>query len=136
MVTKWSPTPSQESLVYWERANCSELWIQRCLSTGRCFFPPRTYSPFTVGGATEWIRASGKATLYSYIIVHKPAPGFEGDAPYAVAVVELEEGVRMMTNVVGVDCTPQNLVLDMALHVEYDSRGDQQVPVFAPAVIA
>lgn len=136
MVDKWSPTPSKESQIYWQRANDEELWVQRCVKTGQHFFPPRTYSPFTAGGETEWVRASGRATLYSYIIVHKPAPGFEADVPYAVAVVDLEEGTRMMTNVVDVECTPEALVLDMALEVRFAERGSQRVPVFAPAVSA
>jgi len=84
-------------------------------------------------GKAHLVQASGRATLYSYVISHRPAPGFEDDAPYAIAVVELEEGPRMMTNIVGVEITPENLVLDMPLHVQFAARGEQQVPVFAPA---
>jgi len=81
----------------------------------------------------EWVRASGRATLYSYVINHRPAPGFEDDGPYAIAVVELEEGVRMMTNIVGVAITPENLPLDLALRVVFERRGDVHVPLFEPA---
>ena len=81
----------------------------------------------------EWLAVSGRARLHSYVISHRPAPGFEGDAPYAIAVVELEEGPRLMTNIVGVENTPENLVLDMALEVVFQERGDQCVPVFRPA---
>ena len=56
-----------------------------------------------------WVTASGRATLYSYVISHRPAPGFADDAPYAIAVVELEEGPRMMTNLVHVEATPENV---------------------------
>jgi uncharacterized OB-fold protein len=76
--------------------------------------------------------ASGRATLHTYVINHRPAPGFESEAPYAIAVVQLEEGPRMMTNIVGVANTPENLVLDMDLMVQFQSRGDEMVPVFAP----
>jgi uncharacterized OB-fold protein len=130
---KPAPKPTPESKPFWDGANSGQLWIQRCVKTGRHFFPPRRYSPFTVGGETKWVQASGRATLYSYVISHRPAPGFEDDAPYAIAVVELEEGPRMMTNIVGVEITPENLVLDMPLHVQFAARGEQQVPVFAPA---
>jgi uncharacterized OB-fold protein len=70
--------------------------------------------------------------MYSYVINHRPVPGFEDDVPYAIAVVELEEGPRLMTNIVGIANTPENLVLDMPLRVRFEARGEQQVPVFAP----
>ncbi len=94
---------------------------------------PRRTSPFVTGGETEWVRASGRATLYSYNIVHRPAPGFEGRAPYALAVVQLEEGPRMMTNIVGIPNTPENLQLDMALQVTFEERGSVTLPVFEPS---
>ena len=57
----------------------------------------------------EWFTASGRATLYSYVINYRPAPGFEDDVPYAIAVVELEEGPRMMTSITGLPATPEAL---------------------------
>ena len=63
----------------------------------------------------SWERASGEARLHTYLISHRPAPGFSDEVPYAIAVVELEEGPRMMTNIVGIEITPEALVLDMAL---------------------
>ena len=67
------------------------------------------------------------------MISHRAAPGFEDQVPYAIAVVELEEGPRMMTNVVGVANTPEALVLDMDLEVDFEPRGAVAVPVFRPA---
>jgi uncharacterized protein len=132
LTDKPAPTITPESRPYWEGAQRGELWLQRCLTTQRYFFPPRVYSPFTVGGATEWVQASGNATMYSYVINHLPVPGFEDDVPYAIAVVQLEEGPRLMTNIVGIANTPENLVLDMPLRVRFEARGEQQVPVFGP----
>ena len=80
----------------------------------------------------EWFAASGDATLYSYVINHRPAPGFEADGPYAIAVVQLAEGPRLMTNIVGVPPTPEALVLDMPLRVTFEQRGPISLPVFAP----
>lgn len=133
MADKPAPKPTPESKPFWDGANSGQLRIQKCVTTGKHFFPPRRYSPFTVGGETEWVDASGRATLYSYVINQRPAPGWENDGPYAIAVVELEEGPRMMANIVGVENTPENLVLDMPLQVQFEARGEQQVPVFAPA---
>ncbi len=76
--------------------------------------------------------ASGRATLHSYVISHRPAPGFV--PPYSIAVVELEEGPRMMTNIVGVAQTPEALVLDMPLTVRFEAIDDEiSLPLFAPA---
>jgi uncharacterized OB-fold protein len=71
--------------------------------------------------------------LYSYVINHRPAPGFEAEAPYAIAVVQLAEGPRMMTNIVGVPNTPEALELDMPLRVQFEKRGEVTLPVFGPA---
>jgi uncharacterized OB-fold protein len=77
-------------------------------------------------------RASGRATLASYVIHHRPAPGFE--PPYAIALVDLEEGPRMMTNLVGVAQTPEALVLDMPLEVCFEPMDDEiSLPLFRPA---
>lgn len=80
-----------------------------------------------------WQPVSGRARLHTYVINHRPAPGFEADAPYAIAVVALEEGPRMMTNIVGIENTPENLELDMALQVTFEARGQMKLPVFEPA---
>jgi acyl-CoA-associated DUF35 OB-fold domain-containing protein len=69
----------------------------------------------------------------SYVINYRPAPGFEDATPYAIAVVELEEGPRMMTNILGLSPTPEALVLDMPLQVRFERRGDISLPVFGPA---
>jgi hypothetical protein len=129
---KPSPKPSAESAPFWAAANRGELVIQRCVTTGRYFFYPRTYSPFVTGGDTEWVKVSGQAKLYSYIIDYRPPPAF-GPGPNVIAVVELAEGPRMMTNLVGVEPDPTMLPLDMELTVEFDQRGEQAVPVFRPA---
>jgi uncharacterized OB-fold protein len=81
----------------------------------------------------EWFVSSGRARLHTYVISHRPAPGYEAQVPYAIAVVELDEGPRMLTNIVGVDNTPESLELDMALEVDFEPRDDQMVPVFRPS---
>ena len=78
-------------------------------------------------------KASGKGTLYSYVINHRPAaPGFT--PPYAIAVVELEEGPRMMSNIVDCPQTPEALELDMKLEVAFEKLDDKiTLPLFRPA---
>ena len=126
------PEPTPETRPFWDGAAAGELRIQRCRACARHYFYPRPYCPHCGASDVEWVTASGRATLYSYVISHRPAPGFADDAPYAIAVVELEEGPRMMTNLVHVEATPENLRLDMPLRVVFEPRGDVRVPLFEP----
>ena len=107
------PVSQPESDRYWEGARNGELWLQRDKATGEYQFYPRAFSLATPGGEVEWVKASGNATLHTFGIVHiPPHPGFMGkrsEVPYITAIVELEEGPRMATNIVGVDPEPENL---------------------------
>src|SRR5262245_60873461 len=100
------PRATPETRPFWAGA---AVGVLRCRGCSRHFFYPRPECPHCGSADVEWVRASGRATLYSYVINHRPAPGY--DAPYVIAVVELEEGVRMMTNIVNTEITPENLAL-------------------------
>ncbi len=104
----------------------------RCMGCGHVYFPPRPFCPACASRDVQVFAASGRATLYSYVINHRPPPGFE--APYSIAVVELDEGPRMMTNIVGTPQTPEALQLDMAVQVVFEDFGDEiTLPFFEPA---
>ena len=133
MATKPAPKPTPETQPYWDGARAGELRVQRCRACAEHYFYPRPFCPRCGSADVEWVAVSGRARLHSYVINHRPAPGFEDDGPYAIAVVALEEGPRLMTNIVGIENTPENLVLDMALEVAFQERGDLCVPVFRPA---
>ena len=126
------PVPTPETQPFWDGCAAGELRIQRCRDCSKPFFYPRSVCPSCGSVAVEWFTASGHATLYSYVINHRPAPGFEGDGPYAIAVVQLAEGPRMMTAITGVPATPEALVLDMPLRVGFEPRGEMSLPVFSP----
>jgi hypothetical protein len=126
------PAPTPETREFWDGARAGELRLQRCRACARAYFPPRPFCPHCASRDVETFRASGRATLYSYVIHHREAPGFT--PPYAIAVVALEEGPRMMTSLVGVVQTPEALVLDMPLEVEFQPLDDEiSLPVFRPA---
>ncbi len=128
------PIPIPETQYYWDKVKDHELWIQRCTECSHVFFYPRLHCPKCMSDNLQWFQATGKGTLYSYMINHRPAPGFEDDAPYAIAMVQLEEGPRMMTNIVGIENTPENLVLDMPLEVVFeDVLPDVTIPKWKPA---
>ena len=133
MSDKPVPQPTPDTQPFWDGCARGELMLQRCRDCDQPYVYPRPICPACGPTDVEWFTASGRATLYSYVINHRPAPGFEADAPYAIAVVELAEGPRMMTNIVGVPNTPAELILDMELQVTFEQRGDISLPVFAPA---
>ncbi|WP_218829235.1 Zn-ribbon domain-containing OB-fold protein [Rhodococcus sp. 06-418-5] len=130
---KMAPSATPETRPYWDAAADGRLSVQRCRACAHVYFYPRDFCPVCSSDLVEWIDCSGRATLYSYVIEHRPGPGFENDGPYVVAVVQLEEGPRMMTNIVGVEPLPENLPLDMEVTVQFEPRGEMWVPVFAPA---
>ena len=128
------PDPTPETEFFWRKTKDHELWIQRCIDCSEAFFYPRFHCPKCNTDKVEWFQASGNGTLYSYMINYRPAPGFEADAPYAIAVIQLEEGPRMMGNIVGIENTPENLVLDMPLKVTFtDATEDIAIPNWEPA---
>jgi uncharacterized OB-fold protein len=130
--TREKPKPTPETRHYWEGALVGELRLQCCESCNQAYFPPRPFCPMCASPRVRVIVASGKATLYSYTINHRPVPGFT--PPYAIAVVQLAEGPRMMSNLVEVEQTPQALTLDMALEVTFLRIDDDiALPVFRPA---
>jgi len=131
--TKPVPVPTPEAQPFWDGCAEGVLRIQRCLDCAKPYFYPRPVCPDCGSVKIEWFTASGRATLYSYVINHRPAPGFEAEAPYAIAVVQLAEGPRMMTSVSGIPATPDDLVLDMPLRVTFVERGGLSLPVFGPA---
>lgn len=129
--SRYRPKPTPETAHFWEGNRAGELRLQRCQACRHTYFPPRPFCPSCQSDAVEIFAASGKARLYSYIISHRPAPGMK--PPFAIAVVELEEGPRMMTNIVNCPQTPEALQLDMPLSVVFDRLDDELVlPMFQP----
>lgn len=129
--TRHTPTPTPDTAHFWEGTRIGELRLQRCKECEEVYFPPRPFCPKCHSRDVEVFASTGKATLYSYVIAERPAPGFE--TPYSIAVVELEEGPRMMTNIVDCPQTPEALELDMALEVKFEELTDEiTLPLFKP----
>ena len=125
------PKPTPETQHYWDGAKVGELRLQSCTDCKHTYFPPRPFCPKCASRNVAVKKASGKAKLFSYVIHHRPAPGF--DPPYAIAVVELAEGPRLMTNIVGCPQTPEALKLDMDLEVTFEKQSDTiSLPLFKP----
>jgi len=113
------PYVHDETRPFWEGTKMHELKIQRCLNCERFYFYPRSICPHCLSDNTEWVKISGRGKIYSFTISHRPAsPAFEKDVPYNIAIIELEEGVRMMSNIV--ECQNEDLRIDMPVEVVFD----------------
>ena len=127
------PRVDEESRGFWEALARHELYLQRCRDCGTIRFPPRAVCPKDLSDNTEWLRASGRGTVYTFTVTHQNhSVGFREELPYVLAVVELAEGPRLMTNIVG--CAPDAVRIGMPVVVEYeDVTPEITLPKFRPA---
>ena len=116
------PTPSYVSQPFWDAAKEHRLVFQRCSLCGTNVFYPRDVCPgpqcFGVG-TLEWVESSGKGSVYSFTVSYQPAhPAFRDDVPYMLAIIELEEGWRMNSNIINVDAN--DVKVGMPVEVVWD----------------
>ncbi|NJN52336.1 MAG: DNA-binding protein [Gammaproteobacteria bacterium] len=129
------PQPTPETQHFWDGTKRSELRLQRCDECAHVYFPPRPFCPACSSREVTVFAARGKGKLLSYVINERGHPAWDG--PYSIAIVELDEGVRMMSNVVECPQTPQALVLDMPLEVTFLPLTEEiTLPLFRPAGVA
>ena len=120
------PVPQPESEYYWEKTRQHELWLRKCEDCRQVYFYPRDICPDCFSRNTTWIQSSGKGILHTYAIVHRAAyPAFQDDVPYIIAMVELEGGVRIPTNLVDIEPDPKLIKVGMAVEVTYDDVNDK-----------
>ena len=126
------PVPNPDSFEYWAGAKRRELLIQHCRSCGKFQFYPRVFCMSCLSEDIEWSRSSGHGSVYSFSVIHRaPGKAFVRDLPYTVAMVELEEGVRMMTNIV--DCPPERVQIGMQVEVVFEDLSEEiALPKFRP----
>jgi len=106
-----------DSRVYWEGIAQGELRIQRCTICARSIFYPRSLCPHCHSDQLSRIVASGKGTIYTYTVAHQAYGVFASEAPFVIAIVELEEGVRMMTRIV--DAPRERIAIGAQVHVSF-----------------
>lgn len=127
------PEPDELSRPFFEGAQRGELMIQRCADCAAYLAPGSRVCSECMGEALEWVQASGRATLFTFAVMHQRYhPAFADDLPYNIAVVQLAEGPRLNTNIVGV--ANEDLRVGMPLVVTFESRdGQGALPRFRPA---
>lgn len=126
------PPESDHGTPFWDATRDERLMLPYSTATGTPFWYPREVAPDTLEPGVEWREASGDGTVYAVSVQHKTGPGRDpDDGPYAVALIDLPEGVRIMSNVVG--CHPDDVVCGMAVRVTWHDLSDgRKLPMFAP----
>jgi uncharacterized OB-fold protein len=135
VTTEWKkplPTVSGETRPFWDACRRGELLIQRCPSCDRYQFYPRGICANCWASDIEWVKSSGKGTVWAFTVTRQNRTrGFAEEVPYVVALVELDEGVKMFTNIVG--CDPGEVKTGMPVEVTFVRATDQiSIPYFRP----
>jgi uncharacterized OB-fold protein len=117
------PFVTEENRPFWEGCQQGKLLLQYCTECHRHQFYPRLYCMQCGSNALRWVEASGHGVIYSYTIIHQnKSPEFVNDTPYNVAIVQLQEGPRMLSNIVDID--PAELQVDLPVTVVFDQVTD------------
>ena len=125
------PVPTPETAPFWAGTLAGELRIQHCNSCGKYYFYPRPFCRYCQSRDVEWRTVSGAGRLVSYVINYRPLPPADPAEPQVIALIELDEGPRMLSNIVGVAPESENLPLDARVRVRFEPRGEQALPVFS-----
>jgi len=113
------PHIDEESRPFWEALQRHELYIQKCRDCGDLRYHPRALCTNCLSSRTEWLRSKGNGKIYTFTVTNQnQAPGFRESLPYVMAWVELDEGVKMLTNIV--DCPPQEVKIGMPVEAVFE----------------
>ncbi len=126
------PDVTEQYRPFFEAARAGKLVLQRCDGCGEIRFPPRDLCSRCLGRASRWIESSGRGTIYSFNVMHQVYhPGFAPEVPYPVVLVELEEGCRMLSNLV--EHRPGELRIGLPVEVTFERLSDTvTLPKFRP----
>jgi uncharacterized OB-fold protein len=126
------PNINSDSKEFWVGHKKHELRFQKCKACGHVRWPASIICPVCYSKETEWMVAGGKGRIYTFVIYHVAYhPGFQNDLPYVVADVELEEGPRLLTNIVG--CRPDEVRCEMLVEVIWEDITEEfSLPKFKP----
>ena len=128
------PQPDPVTQPFWDSLKAHAMQLQRSSSTGEWVYYPRVVMPGNPEDELEWAPVTGRGTVYAFAIPHvHPHPGFRARAPYVVALIELEEGVKILSNLVNVDPTPEAVKIGMPVELVYDDVTEEiTLPRFRP----
>lgn len=125
-----TPIPTRISKEYWEAAKRHEFIIQKCEECSKHVFYPRAFCPHCLSSRLKWVKASGSGVIHTYSIVHKMSMmNFKKKTPYNIAIIELDEGVRLMSEVI--NCSPEELEIGKRVKVVFEDITERySIPKF------
>jgi uncharacterized OB-fold protein len=132
-----APVADAASAPYWAAARERRLVLQHCRDCRHVVHYPRAVCPYCLSEALDYAASAGTGAIYSLTVVNRPPPAFAGDAPYILVLVDLDEGVRVMSRLI--DCPPDDARIGMRVEVGFVERQGQAdgqnvvLPVFRPA---
>ena len=127
------PRPSSVTRPFWDAARRHELVLQWCATCAEHVFYPRSTCPRCGSGALTWRRSAGLGTIHTFTVARRATHrAFADRVPYVIAIVELEEGPHLTTEIVGVD--PDAVRIGARVAVEFEDHDEVSVPVFRPVV--
>jgi len=130
-VSKPLPEPDKASMPFWEGAAAGKLMLMRCSSCQTFRLPSRRHCDECLSDQFTWEEVSGRGTVRTFGVMHQSYhPGFAADLPYNVTIVELDEGPRLPTNLVGV--TNADIKVGMPVTVDWERHDDVTLPKFRP----
>jgi len=113
------PHLDEENRPFWEALQRHELYVQKCRDSGDLRYHPRALCTNCLSSRTEWLRSKGLGKIYTFTVTNQnQAPGFRESLPYVMAWVELDEGLKMLTNIV--DCPPQQVRIGMPVEAVFE----------------
>jgi hypothetical protein len=125
-----APVARGEEETWFEFCRDERLMIQRCSACDKAIFYPRSVCPHCLATEPDWVEASGRGTVFTFAVQHRSARGFNDTDPVVLAIIELEEGVPLMSRVM---CAPSQAHIGMPVRVTFTTIGDGPVvPVFVP----
>ena len=130
-LSKPAPPDDPVTAPFWAAVRQRRLVAPKCQACKLVFLYPRVTCPRCLAREFQWLDLSGRGRVYSCTVVRQAAhPAFVVDVPYVFAVIELDEGPRLASNVVG--CPPEEVAPDQPVEVLFEDRGDHVVPLFRP----
>ena len=118
--------PNHETAAFWAGCLNSQLVVPRCDSCDELIWYPRRFCPFCASAAVSHVVLSGRGTIYSFTVIRKGVGPFRDAAPYVLAYIELEEGPRVQSNIIGVD--PEAVRVGQPVHVVFEPVLDPAAP--------
>jgi len=129
------PAPSPETQRFWDGCKRHEFWLPFCRPCQKAYWYPRDFCPTCGSRDVEWRRSKGRGKLYTYAIHYRAFhPAWNNEVPYITAMIDLEEGVRIFSNLIGIEPDPKAIRCDMPVELVWDDvTPEVTLPKWKPA---